>query len=162
MPVGMWNEVLELAQDGGLDHRDALVILLDLGLQAQDEGRFKPRVVSVEHDLWERVDKAGLKGASEHESLIYLVDLGLQARAAQRLQEPIPEPTPPGVRVRVDLLRGDGSLYRLAEVYLEVVPVRGDLLGFGGHHYEVKQRAWSFGKGVQTAYLRVTRFTGEK
>lgn len=160
MPVGMWNDVLELAKSGGLDHRDALLALIDLGLQAQDEGMFKPRLVSVEHELWERVSRAKLKGATEHEALVYLVDLGLQAKAAQDARAPLPEPPPDGTRVRIDLLKEEeGLIERVAERYMDEVPVVGDHLSLGGRHYEVKQRAWALPRDQQTGptvYLRVT------
>ena len=160
MPVGMWNEVLEIAK-GGMDHKDVLLHLVDLGIQAQSEDRFKPRLVSVDSGLWDRVGKAGLKGATEQDALVYLVDLGLQARAALASPDDDGAIPPDGIRVRVDLLVGKDKLERLAEVFVAEVPVSGDVVSLNGVAYEVQQRAWVLGKTDQTAYLRVERYGEE-
>jgi hypothetical protein len=162
MPVGMWNEVLDVSKEGGLDHRDALNVLIDLGLQAQDEGRFKPRLVPVDSDLWERVGHAKLKGATDQDALVYLIDLGLQARAANQAAEPLEDEAipPDGTRLRVDRLEEGGKLTRILEVYTYAVPNQGDLVTILGEHYTVEQRAWTLGS-IPPAYLRVRAYGEE-
>jgi hypothetical protein len=162
MPAGMWNEVLEVAKDGGLDHRDAVNVLIDLGLQAQDEGRFKPRLVPVDHELWTRVGQANLKGASDQDALVYLVDLGLQTRAANQAAEPLEDEAipPDGTRLRADRLEDDGRLTRILETYVMAVPDQGDLVTILGQHYRIEQRAWTLGS-IPTAYLRVRHYEGD-
>ena len=162
MPISIWNEVVGISKEGGLDYRDALIALLDMGLQAQSEDTLKPRIVSVDHKLWERVGRAKLKNATDSEALVYLLDLGLQVRAAQRVADKVEAdeetPIPPdGIRVRVDLIGPRGKLQRIAEVYLPDVPARGDTVTVKGAHYSVEQRAWTFGD-AQTCYLRVRAY----
>ena len=159
MPISMWGEVLELCKTGGIDYRDALVQLLDLGLQAQSEDRFKPRLISIDHKVWERVAAAKLKGATDGEALLYLVDLGLQSRAAEMSGSVVVPPE--GSRVLVDLIGPRGGLKRLAEVFMPSPPAKGDVVTIKGEAYEVLQRAWSLTRTNQTAYLRVRRYGEE-
>lgn len=156
MPIPLWNEVLALSKDGGIDYRDALLQLIDLGLQAQDEENYKPRLVPVDHDVWQRVKAARLKGVSDQEALAYLVDLGLQAWSARgQVDGPVPKPN--GVRVRIDLVGGEGEPTRLAELRLPegTLPNDGDAVTLGGKHYAVAQRAWALSGPEPTVYLRV-------
>lgn len=159
MPIGLWNEILVICREGGLDHRDAVLQLLDLGLQAQDEGQFKPRIVPIDHKVWAKVEAVGVsKKASNEATLIYLVDLGLQAWAAKIAAQPSELPAD-GIRVVVDLLVGrrPTRTERIAEVFMPSPPVVGDDVSIRSDVYEVVQRAWTLTRTNQTAYLRVKR-----
>jgi len=156
MPIGLWNEVLELSREGGVDYRDTLLALLDLGIQSQAEARFKPRFVAIDGKVLERVTAAAASGQSQEAALVQLVDLGLQARRAAGQAAPQP-PAPSGTRVRIDVLPG---MKRLIETWLDTVPVPGDAISVGGESYEVQQRAWTVSMKGSTAYLRVKAYGG--
>lgn len=160
MPVGLWTEVLELAKRGGADHRDVLLSLLDLGLQAQSEDVLKPRLVAVDSKVWERVQRAAFPDTvSDQEALAYLVDLGLQARASKEAVA-LPAEEPAGTPVQIDLLNEDGAVSgRLTTTHMDQVPVAGEALVIGGSSYAVRQRAWALRpNGKHAVYLRVEPF----
>jgi hypothetical protein len=156
MPIGLWNEVLELSRSGGVDYRDTLLALLDLGIQSQAEGRFKPRFVALDGKVLERVTAVTAAGQTQEAALVQLVDMGLQARLARGLAVP-PPPPPDGTRVRVDVLPG---MKRLIECFMNAVPAPGDLISVQGESYEVQQRAWTVAVKSSTAYLRVRAYGG--
>lgn len=155
IPVGMWSEVIRISKEGGIDHKDTLVELLDLGLQAQDQSTFKPRVVGLPADAWKRLESL-VDGKTVEEILAQVLDLGVQAYEARRAagKDTKVTPKPEGTRVRVDLVK-DGKLARIAETRMKDLPNTGDAMTLEGKTYTVRQRAWTLGK-EPIAYLRVS------
>lgn len=161
MPLGIWNDVLELSKAGGIDHRDVVLQLLDLGLQAAHEDQLKPRLVAIAKEVWEKVDSASFQGATDEQALAFLVDLGLQAWARKHKTKDL-GPPPGSVRVRLESVGPRGGLSALADLYLPAgaLPAAGDALTWKGQHYEVHQRAWSL--AGPTIYLRLKPYGGDR
>lgn len=163
LPVALWRDVLEVSKTSGLDYRDVITELVDLGIQAQDEGILRPRLLSPDHALWKRVDSVKQSSEDDHQALLRLVDLGIQVRSAQLGRKPPPPPEPEGIKTLVNLFdeeeNRDGE--RLGVFYLQQVPGVGDSFCVrpDPRVLVVLQRAWSFSPERQLAFLRVREVT---
>jgi len=150
MPLAMWAEITSLSRTSGGDTRDVLLQLLDLGLQAQDVGRFKPRFVTVEGPVQDRLaDYTAAAGISEDKAIVQLLDLGLQVKSAKGV---IPARVE-GALIRFEL---DGAL--LLETRGYHVPTAGEVVTVLGTPYVVAQRASSANHSGLVTYLRLSHY----
>jgi len=149
MPIGLWTEISGLIRKSGGDQRDVLQQLLDLGVQAQGTDRFKPRFVTIQGPVADKVRAyAAAAKVDEDTAVVTLLDLGYQARSEQ-IEAAQPKP-PKGTTVRFEL---DGQVLLTTASY--AVPTQGEIVTLKGSHYEVVQRAWSAAANGLMAYLRL-------
>ncbi len=159
LPVGIWNDVLELGRTSGLDYRDALVELVDLGVQAQSEGLLKPRLLSIDHVVWSKVAGVKQEGESDDQALLRLVDLGAQVKTARLNGQAPPPREPDGIKVLVTLFneKKNEDVSRLGVLYCTQVPSPGDVFTMKAtaRALTVLHRSWIFTGERQIAFLRV-------